>query len=590
MKGALSAILIALIIVLAALFFIKKSGPTTDIPEVTELAIVSSIPAEASMLCMAPSVSELFKTLNLTDKEIFGFPLEETVEEMTDEIGVNLFDIEELKKMGIDTEKEIGFYSTDFQFSDNPKFSMTLFLPCSKDVSLVDTLINKLKEEDIKVTEKENYKLLTDSYDDFAAAIAKVGNYYFITFGTGAERVEKEINLTLTGKEKLGSTENYTSAIKGLKKNGSLFCYINMSTLADAYKDFMTTLSSSRYSSFPTTVNYEKLKSLFTTYKGFALWVDVTEKDFVITSAGQLDLTTKMASYFKSNTIACPIYNITKKPVLAFSAAFDYTPYIKDYLEIYGVTDSMVDDALTEVAEELGIDLKKTVYNNLGEHFGLAVYDAQTINVGTYNALISIQLKDEALGNELRKGVAKKINEQFKEMGGLSQMASVEEVTIEGVPTTKVFFPMAGKLFIGIHNKTLLVSSERSLYKEAITGSNKTGFIKDMKDENLKAAFSQESNSVFYLDINDVCTIVNNFSSTIAMTMSTFDPQGASGIDKTITKVTEAVKKIQYTVGYSQLSKDMFTSEARVQTSFEKPFLEGCVDLGKEVKTIIDEN
>lgn len=597
MKGALSAILIALVIVIAALLFFKKDGkePGTEpgTEPFTELSIVAELPEETSALFMAPSLEKWYTLLQLKENSILGYPLEDAVEEMKEELGINLFDLAELTELGIDIRSEIGVYATDLSkvTEPMPKGVATVFVPITKESKLRSTLEKKLEEGEVPLKKEKGYTLVCEEGEDIAMIIAEKGNYAFFFIGVDSAQVVKEYELLMNGTKKLNESNKYSKAIKNIGGTGTLFMYVDLETIMPAYSGLMSKYADIlSYSMSSISFDSEKLEELMKGFEAFAIWLDIDKKDFVIRSSGTVDPKSKVASYIKTNTIKSPAFNITKKPVLLYSQSLSFKEYIDEYLKVYGVTSSQVDQFFNEIAKEMEMDLKSPLYDNLGDNGSIAIYDAETINIGTYNVFLSLAVKDEKVAQEFITKVGERVKAELAKASGLGQMGSVEDITIGKTKVTKLDFAMAGKVFLGVHNKNMIITSERNLFKEAVSGSTDAGFINTLSDKDLKKAFGASTNSVAVLDIHGVATVVENFKATIAMTMSAMDPQASKKINKIITDVCAELRKIQYLLGYSTYNNSVLYSEFRIQTQYDKPFIEGTKELVENMKKIFEDN
>lgn len=587
MKGALSAILIALIIVLIALFFIKKSGPSIT---PTKLEIVAELPEETSLLCMAPSLETVFKALKVEGNTILSYDISEFIEEMTEELEMNLLSVDDLTKQGIDCTKEIGFFVTDLSelTGATPKGALTVFLPTSEADKFRKMLEKKATEEGATVAKGDGFSLIFEEGDDFNLALAQKGNYLFATGGNDSAIVSDEMKLLLTGKKKLSESAQYKNALDGLEGGGTFFAYADIDKFSNIYGKLLGLYMKGMGSYSPFKMDEDKMASMMKIGKGTAAWLDVNGKDLIIRSKAIMNSEHALTKCFRNNTMSSPIYNISKKPVLVYSQALDFTTYIKEYLKVYSVTDAQVDEAFAEIEKEVGIDLKANLYENLGENAAYAIYDAETINMGTYNMLAAIEIKDPAKATELTKELTAAIKAQFKKMGGMaSQMASIDEVTIEGMKATQISFPMAGKLFYGVHGKNLLFSSERALIKEAITGSAKKGFATQMEDETLKKVFSKNSNAIGYLDIDGVAVIINNFKSTIVMATAGFDAEASKKIKTFINDLNTELHRYNYISGYTAFEGEKVTSDFVIDTEFETTFIEGTNTVVTNIRSLM---
>lgn len=616
MKGAIAALIALLIIIFAAFFYFKKAKgdqlypgedkiygkPPVERTEPTKLSIVEELPAETNAMAFAPSIANLATTFKLQGDSLLGFKLPESYAEFCDEIGFNLLDLEELKTMGVDTEREIGFFSTGVGYdkeSDEPRFSLTVCVPVTQNPALLDSLDKELTVESSKTkVEKEGYTLYTDTSDDddFALAVTQKNGYAYLTFGTDQHKTEQEVAKLLKGKGKLSGSKRFNKAVQGLGNSGSFFCYVDVSqmlsdsSLADYISSLDTTSSSAEV---------ERIKELFTLYRGAAFWLDFSGKDFVIRSVAEIDPSNPAAAMYSDNIIQSPIFNPSMNPIGLFGQAFnikDLFNSAKELMDKYELDE--LQESLDSINRELGIPEDINLIELVGGNYGIGFYDGKSIGLGTYNGLFSLAVTDEKKANIVRKALHDKVAEELKDLNGLMNSAYIEETKIEGVQTSKLFVPMGGKFYCGVHDKQFIISSEKELYTAAIKGSYKKGFVKNIKDKNLKYAFDKRTMAMSYLDIHESLDIVDNFAGTLSALSSlgslfssdtTGNSSRADRYEKGIRDLTKELRSIQYLLAYSQIDKEVLSMEMRIATNFSNSFPEGMADLSRRCIGIIEE-
>lgn len=614
MKGAIAALLITIIIVISALLFIKpgsqapKLNPGEDViygkppierTEPVKLNIVEALPAETNAMMVAPSMGQLISSFSITKDSILGFQLPDEYLEFCNEIGLNPLNLEELEAYGIDTKSEVGFFSTGLGFNaekKTPSVSLTFCIPTTENSTLLDTIDAKLSSPSRTKTEKEQYTLYSDEDDEFAIALTQKENYLYLTLGTGIAKTEEEVQKLLSGKGKLSGSKRFNKAIQGLGNSGSLFCYMDLSQMI-ADSSFMELLRQSDETTSEEVLEY--LNDLLTFYKGAALWVDFTGKDFVIRSVLEMNLKSKLSSMYSDNVVANPVFHGQKNPIVLFAQSFDISNLYKDFQKHLGADEVAELAALMDsVNREFGLPDGMDFIELFGGNYGLGFYDGKSIGLGTYNGLMSIAVTNEKDANIVRKAIHTRLEKELEDLDGIMNSAYIEETKIEGVPTSKLFIPMGGKFYLGVHNKQLILSSEKDLYIDAITGSYKKGFSKNISDKNLKYAIDTRTMAMSYLDMHEALDIVDNFAGTLSALSSlgslfSSDKQGnpnrAQEFELGIKKLTKELRVIKYLLGYSQVDKEILTSEVRIATDFSGSFPEGVAQLVQNCIEIIKE-
>lgn len=615
MKGAITALIIALIIVFSAIFLIKKqpakqrlypgedkiyAKPPIERTEPVKLAIVEELPVETNAMAFAPSMGELITTFNIKGDSLLGFKLPDSYADFCDEIGINLLNLEELQNFGVDTKREIGFFSTGIGYNkekDKPTFSLTFCLPVTENPALLDSLDAAITKDSASKIEKDDYTLYTDDEEEFALAVIKKNGYAYITLGSDQEKAEKEVKSLLRGKEKLSGSRRFNKAIRGLGNSGSLFCFIDISQMLSeaSVMDFLNSLDATGSEE-----ELEYFKELITFYRGAAFWLDISSKDFVIRSIVEIDPDNKMASMYSDNVVQNPVFNVQKNPIGILAQSFNLSSMYKD-VKKYLDTEELdaINEVLDSINRELGIPADINLIELIGGNYGIGVYDGKSIGIGTYNALITLAVTNEKHANTIRKTLHKRLEEELNNMDGLMNSAYIEETTIEGVETSKLFIPMGGKFYLGVHDKQLILSSEKDIYVDAIKGSYKKGFSKNISDKNLKYAFDKRSMSMSYLDMHEALDIVDNFAGTLSALsslgslLSPSDTTGSSNklesYEASIRKITKELRSIRYMLAYSQMDKEILTSELRIATDFKSSFPEGVAELARNCIAIIKE-
>lgn len=595
MKGSIKVAIVLIITIIIGIV-VYKNMPVPEEQEIhklppikrkamPKLEITNTLPEEANVVAMAPTTRQLFKTFQIEGNKILGFDLPEEIQEVQELLGANIFTEKGLEQIGINIDKEIGFFSTGMELKEDGKdidISMTMFLPVTDEKTLQETIDKLQLSEGMSKTQKEGYTLY--STEDFTLAIAPKPERYYISVGSSDKKVSEEMEQLLRGKRKLSSSKKYNKALKGLGNEGTFFCYFDLN---DFISDKTFEMISKGIDSLTaeTDLTYDPMAFLHNlrAYKGLAFWLDINGKDLIVRLTSEMDKSHSLTKSLNSNTVKSPAFGVKKRPVFLISQAYDIKDMIRNMLSIFDKTEEDMLEALDEMSSSLSIDLRNDVYHNIGKNINIGVYDGQNLGLGEYNTLLAIEVKNEGKAKKVLKSFYKEAKKLLDDAGGASALMSLEKKKIGGAFTIKLSYPMAGSFLLGVGKKHIVFTTNEEMYKNAMKGSYKNGFAKSFKKDPRNLAINKYTSQFFYVDMNEGIAAVKSVYNAINSFASAFSNDDTSDSEKQIEIICNELSHIKYLLAYAQYKDGILASEFRISTDFKTSFVQGITDMVKRL-------
>jgi len=216
---------------------------------------------------------------------------------------------------------------------------------------------------------------------------------------------------------------------------------------------------------------------------------------------------------------------------------------------------------LEMIKKSFGIDLEKDLIDNLGGNVNFAMYDGATINMMNYNALLTVNVKDEA---KVRSVLDKFIDKLPPE-----QKSLVRKENGNYIYTFGGFL----QLYAGIKDKNLIVSIGQPMFDKAMAADPKTGFINGLKDKELAKDLEDQSN-ILYIDVAETFKAYNNVAGLLSQFTQTqpLDPERQN-----------IINQFEYFLFSGKAVDNSITAKYMIKTKFQEPFLISLVKMVSKI-------
>ncbi|MCP4135831.1 MAG: hypothetical protein GY754_32990 [bacterium] len=509
-------------IVLLALPVILTMSSCADKKQVKKTApsgaadIASIIPGETALLVKSSSIATIYKNFSVTGSSVFGQPLGD-ISELKNKIGFNPFILAELQANGFDTQKEAGFFMANIGIGEmgsepEPVFDLVLFASVADGQKALERVLKVFRgtDESFQVSEEEGLTVIKREGSDIILYITLKDGYIFAGMNPAGDAkpfMKKLLGPASEGDPSvkpapvLAETQIYKEVASKINSKKNIFAFMNMKEFTDKNFDIIKNLMSRAALGGGMELQSETPSiAVLKDYRGIGLALDLDSKDFELDvvytmkkNSKGLDLV-KGAEYDKTKILA-----IKDNPAVLFSFAANAQEYFKYMLSTSPkFRAGMIRQNLEMIKEQFGIDLEKDLLGNLAGNLNAGIFDGTTINMLNYNALLTVNLKDEAKMKEL--------------IGKVLQTFPPGQIWQGEIANVYTYVYVLGviQIYVGIKDKNLIVSMGKFMYEKAIKGDPSTGFLTAIKDKKLAEALKGKTD-VLYVKVDEVLKALNNF-------------------------------------------------------------------------------
>ncbi len=542
------------------------AGPAASAGAVPEVAAL--LPADTQVLVSMPSVETIYRHLAVTEKTIFGEPIDD-LDDIRESLGFNPFSLTDLKANGLDTTRPVGVAMTGFRIdpdSQEPSMNLAFCLPAAdagKVMNRIEGIIRKDSPE-IKFDQDGGMTRFSPPDEELTGYLLEKGGYVFLTANpVGDSRpLAEAIRKT---RPPLASSKELTDILADVPAETGLFAFAQVAKLLEGNLDALAAMARKQAAEDEAAPvgpdigkNLENLKEC----KTAGLSLDFTGSDFVAKGAFRMipgARTLKAVSDLRYDKRV--VLGMKENPLMIVSLAVNPTEYyrmIVDTLPEEQVT--TLKSVLDGIKTNYEIDMETEVINNLAGNINLGIYDGVSINMMNLNLVLTLNLRDPAkMQGALDKFVAKIPPEQ---------QSMVVKAPVNGVDAYVVSLMGMAQVYVGIQDKTLIVSMGKPMFEKALAADPAKGFLTRMTDEALVSELTRDLSSIFYLDAQETFLAVKNFSA--------FLQQAGEGNEPVITdQISSAVDQLDYLLTTTRLKDRTFLSDLIVKTRFDVPFFEG---------------
>lgn len=544
---------VAFVMVLALVLLVGCPKKEKEIEKIAEI-----LPENTEVLVKFSSFEAIHKNSAMTDTSVLGQPIE-GLEDIKEALGFNPFNLEELKAHGFNPAKEFGFLVTDIVVEESgaePNFTGLVFLPVTDEKKAVKTIKTAIQKEspDVKITEEEDITVFEKAGDDVKLCMAGKGKYLFIGANPKAD-AKPFIQSILSGEAFLTQGKNYQDVVTKMSPEEEVFVYANVGKILEKNLENIKNLS--KQSAGPGAPDMSATLDSLSGYQGAGLSLDLESPNFVLKSVANIAAESRLLKLLEGVQMnKNAVLGLPENPVLLVSAALNASEYYKLFVEALPEEEANnVKMQLEGMKSMTGIDIENDVINNIAGNLNLGMYDGGSITMGSFNTLITLTVKDEAV----MKGVLEKVIAMLPP----PQQEMVSQQTVGDTEAYVVMAPMLPvQIYVGIKDNTLIVAAGKPMFEKALKGDVSSGFTAQIEEKELVEKLKSDG-SVLYINADETMKAAKNFE----MFLSGFT--GGEGIDP---KIQDAVSKFEYILASNKLDGTTVSGELIIKTKFTEPF------------------
>jgi hypothetical protein len=544
---------VAFVMVLALVFLVGCPKKEKEIEKIAEI-----LPENTEVLVKFSSFEAIHKNSAMTDTSVLGQPIE-GLEDIKEALGFNPFNLEELKAHGFNPAKEFGFLVTDIIVEESgaePNFTGLVFVPVTDEKKAVETIKTAIQKEspDVKITEEEDITVFEKAGDDVKLYMAEKGKYLFIGANPKVD-AKPFIQSILSGEAFLTQGKNYQDVVTKMSPEEEVFVYANIGKILEKNLENIKNLS--KQSARPGAPDMSATLDSLSGYQGAGISLDLESPNFVLKSVANIAAESRLLKLLEGAQMnKNAVLGLPEHPVLLISAALNASEYYKLFVEALPEEEANnVKMQLEGMKSMTGIDIENDVINNIAGNLNLGVYDGGSITMGSFNTLITLTVKDEAV----MKGVLEKVIAMLPP----PQQEMVSQQTVGDTEAYVVMAPMLPvQIYVGIKDNTLIVAAGKPMFEKALKGDVSSGFTAQIEEKELVETLKSDG-SVLYINADETMKAAKNFE----MFLSGFT--GGEGIDP---KIQDAVSKFEYILASNKLDGTTVSGELIIKTKFTEPF------------------
>lgn len=536
-------------------------------------AITSLLPEDTEVFVKFSSMEALYTYCSVTDASVLGTPVD--LGELQEVLGLNPLNLEELKTAGVDSQKPIAIAVTDFTIDNETeasRFTSILLIPVTDSKKAVATITAAFEKEGSGFTVTEDGKLTVFTNADHQTTLYLAVKDDYVLFGGNPEQDAKSAFASiLSGDSELAKASAYEQITSGLNAYDDVFAYINIAAIVRQNAEALT----QRFQTSPGMSGVPAVGAglaYVEEYKAIGASLDLESPDFVLNTLVTMTDDARSKKLWEDIQIdKSAALSIAESPLLFLSWAVN----VAEYYQL--VAEAQVDNAgddppvtnpldgpLGAFEAMSGIDVEDEIAKNLGGNVNLGVYDGNSITMTNYNTLLSFTVKDEAAMQAVLDKAIKAVPAPQQSM-----------ITTQTIDDVEAYVAVAGltQVYLGIHNKQVILTTGKPLFQKALAGKVSDGFSASMKPEEL-AETLQNTGNVFYLNVDEVVKAVRNFEVFL---------QGFAGGPGAMQDIYTAAGKFEYLMASSRLDGNAIATDIQIKTRFTKPFLLEVVDVFNEL-------
>jgi len=537
--------------------------------------VVGLLPESTEFMLKMGSVETVFTHFSVTEDSVFGEPVGD-IEKIKAALGFNPLVISDLKSNGFDTGKNIGFLTDGFKLQEGnaadtgwkailerAAFSSLWFIPVTdgrKAADKINALI-KYKIPTAKFGTQGQFTVFEQ--ENVRGYIFEKDKYLFIGMNRKAD-AKAFMESVAAGKTSLSDTQIYNDVTAKVNSGEEMFVYANIKKIV---KNNLTAIQNiSEKSATDQGPDIRRSLEYLKDCEATGISVDLEGKDFVAKSVFNMVPGSKHLNVLKNISFdKNMVLGLKENPVFLLSASVNAPEYYKMFLESLTQTGvKNFKEGLKKIKTDFGVDVEKEVIENLAGNLNLCAYDGASINLVNYNALLTLNIKDEA---KMKAVMDKTVSNLSPD-----KQAMVQKVTVGSDEAYALTMLGMLQLYAGVRNNNLVLSSGKPMFEKAVKGNISSGFVAVMKDKALSDALKSNT-SLFYVNIGEMFKAVKNFPS-LVLHLNSGKP-----VDE---KMSKAIHQFEYLLSTSRTEGNSIYSNIMIKTGFSEPFFRGVQRVAKE--------
>ncbi len=459
------------------------------------------LPADAQGVLTVASIEKLYKTFGI--EELRGeYPeqFQEMREEMLDDLGVDLLDLNALREFGLEPGKPIHM-----GFVVDPEFAMAVVLPAAGDAASFARAILEQDEAEFSQKAKAHGVEIYGDDDDGAALFAKDG-FVVLVFTdedeTGVSALEAAQNLLAALKNgSMAQSKDYKEALKKIPGDGDFTFY-----MGPKFYDKMMELQHDEELE-EQGVSVDEVKELYEEWglSGVTAVVEaVLEPDrLVAESYSWMNKDSEILDWYRvTNDPTKFLEGVPSDPMLAMVARVNFQKIweslddIDDVIESDSIPD--FDEALGDASEDIGVDIEKALISQFDGNLALIISQVQMMNSDAVMlAQVARPEEFQATLTEVVETLDEAVEVNPSEDSGQPN-PELERAEFEGVPYYVYKVPPMLEVCFGVIEDHLVVTTSRVRFHSIVSGG--PGFAGNIGNAEISEALADPAGNVFYLD------------------------------------------------------------------------------------------
>jgi hypothetical protein len=373
---------------------------------------------------------------------------------------------------------------------------------------------------------------------------------------------------------KLGAVANYKEVMSSVNLGSDIAFYMDFKELLKNNANLFETLNNQlQAQGGMNNLGYGSTEPL-KYYRGIGATLDLGSSDLTSKFVGFVDKNSPFLKIMEgTKSDKSVMLNFEQKPAILLAVLLNFDKYIEFILStLPAEAKAEFDKGLADTKTNMGIDIDQDLIKQLAGSFNFGIYDANTINMMNYNAVINFNVKSPAEFTKTLEKAASLGLMAIDEQGLIDAVGSENKDLVTGVKGYSISLGMAMGYVIMKDDNVSIVSGKPTLI-QLLQGSSSKSFTKKLDDE--IAGNLNEDNNFFYLDIVEAYKITKTVFGMIA---------GMTGGENQIDSKTDAfVKNFVYLYGQGSLDGEKGSGEYILKTTFNKPFF---IALQEETKKL----
>ena len=465
---------------------------------------VRLLPENTAGLLTINSVEKLYQTFGIEDLRA-EYPKQflEMKEEMVDEIGVDLFDLNAMRKFGLDPTKPVYV-----GFVGEPAPAILLLFPSSGDAaSFIASLPTEEGNAFTKKAEAQGVVIYGNDEDE--GAIYAKDSYIVMVLvdedDTDVTAVEAAQGVLAASKKgTLDKSKDYKKALKKFPGKADFTFYMGPELYDEILERDDDELEQQGISSEETKELYDKWGlSGTTTY----MTANLESKRLVVESFSWIDGNSEVLDWYRvSNDPTGFLGRVPSDPMLAmvgrvnFAQLWESLQMVDDVFESDSIPD--FDESLDEASEDLGVDIEKDLISQFNGNFVLLISQIQMMG---NDAVILAQVSRPQEFRNTLTAIVEEIDSSIEVNPSPDSGKPNPELLREkykGLPYYTFRVPPMLEISFGVVEDHLVVASSRSRWQSIADGDG--SFIERIGNDEIKAVLADRTGNAFYMDFQKI--------------------------------------------------------------------------------------